>query len=235
MALPGGFSIAGIANFGPTLQISIQSQLSAISGTADASFGVRLDVPADSIAKVDFSKSANNQLSGWVPTFTPIPPQFNAEFSVTASIGPQIVVALEATVIGFGLAAGLALIAPQLIGNLAAQVDTAGGVCGVQDAEAGVSFGLGIGAELDAFAGAGKAVDLPGKLPRLSTSVNVFTPCFGTAAVTPTPIPVTNVPDVSVIGVSAVPVTAIPEPDVVVIGTSSVPVSAIPEPTARRR
>ncbi len=160
--LPGGFGVAGVANFGPTLEISIQSGLSSISGTADASFGVRLDVPADSIAKVDLSQSSNNELSGWVPTFTPIPPTFNAEFSVTASVAPQIIVALEATVLGFGLSAGLALLAPKLQGNLAAQVDSAGGVCGIQGASAGVNFGLGIGAELDAFAGVGKAEDLPG-------------------------------------------------------------------------
>jgi len=204
--LPGGFSIAGIANFGPTLQIGINTQLGAITAEAQAKFGVRLDVPQNSIAKVDLKNGKNNQLSGWIPTFTPIPPSFSSSFSVTASVGPQLIVALEATVFGFGLAAGLALIAPKLEASLSAVGDSAGNVCNVPNADLGVNFGLGIGAELDAFAGAGRPENLPGKFPILTTSANVFSTCLvieTTAAAAPTPAAVVN-------GVSFVPANPTP-------------------------
>lgn len=209
VSLPGGFSIAGVANFGPTLQIGITTQLSAIDASASASFGVQMSIPEGSIAKVDFSNSQNNELSGWTPTFNPVPPQFQSEFSVSGSIGPQLTIALEATVLGQGLAAGLALLAPKLEANLQGQVSSTGGVCNDPNADAGLSFGLDIGAEVDAFAGVGKAVDLPGKVAILTTDVNLFTTC---------------------IALSAAPVASTPVPPAVILTTFFEPATPTPAP-----
>lgn len=150
--------------------------------------GARLDVPADAIAKVDFSDSSKNQFSGWLPTFTPVGPELSGSVSVSAAVGPRISLELGITVVGgaVGVGAGLSLGAPDLNLNLGASADTAGGVCGDPNAHLGVNLDVGLSAELDAFGGFGDPKDLPNKLPLIATSLPLFSTCQTIGDSTPT-------------------------------------------------
>ncbi len=190
VALPGGFTIRGIATFGPTLNIGVGAQLNTINATGQVTFGVNLNLP-DSTARADLFNSKNNQFTGFRPTFSSIPPTLKAQANLKGTIGPQLILAIEATIFNKGLSAGLALIAPALITNIQATGNSQGGVCSNANVKAGVSFGVDVGATFDAFAGMGPASGTPNRNNIFSTSTNVYSTCIGIgarAAATPTPV-----------------------------------------------
>jgi hypothetical protein len=173
-----GLHIPGVVDIGPEVRILVEAAIDSISASAEITFGAKLDVPADSIVKFDLGNGQNNQISGWVPAFTPVAPQFSGELALHGHVGPRINLELDIVVLGAGIGAGLSIGAPQLTIDLSASSNTAGGVCAQTDAETGIAVDIGLGAELDAFAGVGKPEDLPGKIALFSTSKPLFSTCF---------------------------------------------------------
>jgi hypothetical protein len=173
-----GLHIPGVVDIGPAVRILAEAAIDSISASTEVTFGAKLDVPEDSIVKFDLENGQNNQISGWIPVFTPVAPQFSGELVLHGHVGPRINLELDLLVLGAGLSAGLSIGAPQLTIDLSASTNTAGGACGLADVETGVAVEIGLGAELDAFAGVGKAKDLPGKIALFSSSRPLFSKCF---------------------------------------------------------
>ncbi|KAJ8116690.1 hypothetical protein OPT61_g1940 [Boeremia exigua] len=180
--LPGGFTITGIAAFGPTLSIGIGTQLNTLSIAGSATFGVSMNIP-DSIARADLFNSNGNALGGgkFIPNFTPIPPNANAQATISGQIGPQVILAIEATLFTVGASAGLVLVAPALIANVQANLNTQGGVCNNPRARVGVNFALDVGAQLDIFAGLDPAAKLPNRKNVFSAQRNLYSTCLAVA------------------------------------------------------
>jgi hypothetical protein len=168
------------------IRILAEAAIDSVSAAADITLGARLDVPADSIAKLDVADSSQNQLSGWIPTFTPVAPNLSGEIDVHGHIGPRVNLELGILFLQTGVATGLSLGAPQLTLDLVAAANSAGGICNDASVDAGVSVEVGLGAELDAFGGFGKPQDVPNKLALFSTSTPLFSTCFPIGDATPT-------------------------------------------------
>lgn len=186
-----GLHIPKVVDIGPVIRVLGQASISQISAEAQLRIGARLDVPDNAIARVDFDDSSKSQFSGWTPIFTPVGPELSGSVSVSASVGPRINLELDINVFGGALAVGtgLSLGAPELNLNLGATADTAGGVCGIQDAHLGVNIDVGLSAELDAFGGFGDPKGLPNKFPLLLTSVPLFSTCQTILSPAPTVAP----------------------------------------------
>nr|OQO18145.1 hypothetical protein B0A51_14737 [Rachicladosporium sp. CCFEE 5018] len=154
-----GIDVPGVLTLGPLIRLAGKASLTAVSAEAQLTVGAKLDVPQDSIAQVDFSNSANNQLSGWSPVFTAVGPDLSASVSVSGEVGPvvSLEISINALLGKIQGGAGLAIAAPQLNLALTANADTAGGVCGNPSAQLGVEVDVGLSAELDAFAAAAQA------------------------------------------------------------------------------
>lgn len=151
--------------------------MDAVSAEVVLTVVARLDVPADSVMKVNFDDGTENNIAGWVPSFTPVGPDLNGSVSVSASVDPRI--QLEVALGFFGLEAGvgLALSAPTLGLTLGAEADTVGGVCDNPDAQLGVNVDVGLSAQLDAFGGVGDLKDLPNRFGLVSISTELFATC----------------------------------------------------------
>ncbi|KAF7557252.1 hypothetical protein G7Z17_g848 [Cylindrodendrum hubeiense] len=165
-------SIAGIATFGPEINVDAKAGLSAISGQVSADFGVAMVIPDGTTLRIGGDSDAIN------PQFSKIGPTISASVQVTASLGPVITFDIAATVFGKGLVAGLGLAAPKLDATLTASASTAGGVCGINDAIAGVELDVNVGVELNLFGGFGSAADQPNAKTIFSTSTPIFDTCL---------------------------------------------------------
>jgi hypothetical protein len=160
------------------LRLIAEASIDSVSASVDFTMGAKLDVPSDSIAKLDVQDGSKNQLSGWIPTFTPVPPELKAEIDVKGHIGPRVNLELDLQFLKTGIGAGLSLAAPQLTLDLSASGNTGGGICQAENVNAGVSVDVGLGAELDVFGGFGKAADLPGKAQLFTTNKPLFSTCL---------------------------------------------------------
>jgi hypothetical protein len=140
--------------------------------------GAKLDIPAESVVKLNFDDSTDNNIGGWVPSFTPVGPELSGSVSVSASVGPRIQLEVGVTILGFGAGVGLALSAPTLGLSLGAEADTAGGICENPDAQLGVNVDVGLSAQLDAFAGIGDLRDLPNRFEIAAVSTPLFATCI---------------------------------------------------------
>lgn len=188
--LPGGFEILGVAKFGPTLTLGINAQLTQLNIAGTATFGVTAYIP-DSNARADLFNSKGSSIGGgrFVPRFVPIPPTLQVQANIQGQIGPQVVIAIEASLFDTGASAGLAIVAPALIANVQAGFNSQGGICGNPNIRKGFSFGLGVGAQLDYFGGLEPASKVPNRMNALATSINVYSTCVGVrkrAEATPT-------------------------------------------------
>lgn len=190
VALPGGFSILGVAKFGPTLSVGISAQLNTINIAGAATFGVNVNIP-DSSARADLFNSKGNSISGgrFIPIFTPIPPTLQVQANIQGQIGPQLILAIEASLFDTGASAGLALLVPSVIANIQASTNSQGGVCNNPNIRTGFSFGVNVGAQLDYFGGLDPATKLPNRNTAFATQVPIFSTCVGVrkrAEATPT-------------------------------------------------
>jgi hypothetical protein len=140
--------------------------------------GARLEIPADSVVKVDIGGSKDDNPAGWVPSFTPVGPELSGSVSVSASVGPRIQLEVGLTVFSFGAGAGIALSAPTLGVTLGAEADTAGGICENPDAQLGANIDVGLSAQLDAFGGFGDLKDLPNRFEIAAVSTPLFATCI---------------------------------------------------------
>ena len=152
--------------------------MDAVSAEVALTMGARLEVPAESVVRVNFGDSTDNNLGGWVPSFTPVGPELSGSVSVSASVGPWIQLEVGLTFLTFGAGAGIALSAPTLGVTLAAEADTAGGICQTPDAQLGVSVDVGLSAQLDAFGGVGDLKDLPNRFEIAAVSTPLFATCI---------------------------------------------------------
>jgi hypothetical protein len=150
----------------------------AVSGEVVLTMGARLEVPADSVVRVNFDDGTDNAIAGWVPSFTPVGPDLSGSVSVSASVGPRIQLEVGLSFFSLGAGVGLALSAPTLGLTLGAEADTAGGVCDNPDAQLGVNVDVGLSAQLDAFGGAGDLKDLPNRFGLVSISTELFATCI---------------------------------------------------------
>jgi hypothetical protein len=125
----GGINIPGVLDIGPTFGVDVGASFSDWTGEAKASYGARLDVPTDSVAKLDFLDQANNEFNGWAPTFTSTGPSLSATISAHAEVFAKASIALTAEAFGFGFEAGLDLKLPDLNVDFAATASTDGGAC----------------------------------------------------------------------------------------------------------
>ncbi|KAH7002422.1 hypothetical protein EDB80DRAFT_867427 [Ilyonectria destructans] len=165
-------SIAGVATFGPEINVDAVAGLSAVSGQVSADFGVAMVIPDGTTLRVGGDSDAIN------PQFNKIGPTISASVQVTASLGPVVTFDIAATVFGKGLVAGLGLAAPKLDATLTASASSAGGVCGNSNAIAGVELDVNVGVELNIFGGFGSAADQPNAKNIFSTSTPIFDDCL---------------------------------------------------------
>ncbi|KAJ4364846.1 hypothetical protein N0V95_000595 [Ascochyta clinopodiicola] len=169
--LQNPLSVAGIANIGPTLMVNLDANIDSITASVDLSLGsVTMSIPDGAKATLDLNGGTNSN-SGFMPTFSTEGPTINAGISASASFGPNIVLGLEATIFNTGVAAGLALAAPQL--SVTASI-------GTDQACAGVDFEADLTAQLNAFAGAGNVADVAAEntISIVGTSTQIFSTCL---------------------------------------------------------
>lgn len=152
--------------------------MDAVSAEATLTMGARLDIPAESVVKLNFDDSTENNIGGWVPSFTPVGPELSGSVSLSASVGPRVQLEVGLSFLGFSAGVGLALGAPTLGLTLGADANTAGGVCDNPDAQLGVNIDVGLSAQLDAFGGIGDPAELPNRFGLVSTSTPLFATCL---------------------------------------------------------
>ena len=195
----GGIA-GGPITIGPAVRILGQASVDAVEAEVALTLGARLDIPAESVVKLNFDDSTDNNIGGWVPSFTPVGPELSGSVSVSASVGPRIQLEVALTILGFGVGVGLALSAPTLGLSLGADANTAGGICDNPEAQLGVNIDVGLSAQLDAFGGVGDISnfeDLPINIALVSTSSSLFSTCLtiggsapSDAAAAPVDVPV---------------------------------------------
>jgi hypothetical protein len=190
--LPSPLDVPGIATLGPALQVNLEAKIDSISGSVDLSLGsVTLSIDDSSKANLDFiGDQTSNQ--GFQPTFTTEGPKLSADVSISAHFGPNIVLGIDASLFGKGLAGGIALAAPQLAATASVGVDSS---CG------GVELDADLTAQLNAFAGAGDIAKVAAEstISIIGTSTQIFHTCLNAPTATATatgltPFTVTNVP-----------------------------------------
>jgi hypothetical protein len=169
--LENPLAVAGIANIGPTLMVNLDAKINSVTASVDLSLGsVTLSVPDGAKATLDLNGD-NNGNSNFALDFSTEAPSVNAGISASASFGPNIVLGLEATLFKTGVAAGLALAAPQLSVTASAGTDQD---CG------GVEFEADLTAQLNAFAGAGQVAEVAADktISIIGTSTQIFSTCL---------------------------------------------------------
>jgi hypothetical protein len=184
--IPLGGVTAGPISVGPVVRILGQASVDAVSAEATLTLGTRLDVPADSVVRLNFNDGNDNKIGGWVPSFTPVGPELSGSVSVSASVGTRIQLELSLSFLGLGAYVGVALGAPTLGLTLGADANTVGGVCNNPDAQLEVNIDVGLSAELDAFDGVGDLRDLPNRVGLVSISTGLFATCLTIAGSAPT-------------------------------------------------
>ncbi|UKZ75756.1 hypothetical protein TrVFT333_003450 [Trichoderma virens FT-333] len=165
-----GFSIAGVVDIGPQLNIVADATISGFSASATATVGATASLPDGSGFTLGQSANIN-------PTIQASGLGISGSVSASAHVAPVITLQLAATFLGEGLVGGLALQAPVLSANFAGAASTGGvNTCGNGNAE--VSVEVDVGAELDAFGGFGGATDQPNKITVFNKSTTLWKACL---------------------------------------------------------
>lgn len=181
--VPFGINIPFIATIGPAFKVDLIAGLES-NAQIEMSSGATMTIPANAVAVLDFSDSANSQFTDWTPILTPNPPlnDLDGEVSITAYAGLRLRAEFDIQIFTWGFSAGLALEAPTLDLTVAAIGDASGDVCDVAGAEFGVDLDLSLGCELLGFAGLGAATDLPNPMTIFATSLDLFSTCLPVAS-----------------------------------------------------
>ena len=191
--LENPLAVAGIANIGPTLMVNLDAKIESVTASVDLSLGsVTLSVPDGAKATLDLNGD-NNSNSNFALDFSTEAPSLNAGISASASFGPNIVLGLEATVFNTGVAAGLALAAPQLSVTASAGTDQD---CG------GVEFEADLTAQLNGFAGAGQVAEVAAEktISIIGTSTQIFSTCLTLLSDAPTATNTAAAPQITPMG-----------------------------------
>jgi hypothetical protein len=120
------------------------------TGTAQASMGARMSIPNSAILKINLVGSGDTVVSGWVPSFSRIPPSVSAKVEGSAEAFAQAGVEVSAEILSKGLSVGVDMKMPYIQADFAAMADSSGVCGGLQTL--GVDLHADIGAELVASA-----------------------------------------------------------------------------------
>lgn len=147
------------------------AKIESVTAQVDISLGsVTTSITDGAKAVVDLFDSSKDSNMGFTPQFSTQGPSVSAGISASANFGPNIVLGLDVSALGKGLAAGLALAVPQL--DLTASLNENG--C------TGVEFDAGLTAQLNAFGGVGKVADVAATntISLIGTSTQIFSTCL---------------------------------------------------------
>ena len=117
------------------------------TGTASATIGARMTIPNESVLGINLFGDGENEVSGWNPGFTPVPPKLSAEVTGSAEAFAQAGVEVSANGLGKGFAVSLDLRMPSIRADFSALASTEG-VCGTNKT-LGVDLRSTINAELN--------------------------------------------------------------------------------------
>ncbi|KAF2735733.1 hypothetical protein EJ04DRAFT_575886 [Polyplosphaeria fusca] len=145
-----GIEIAKVVKLGAFLDVDVGFTMDEWSGEAVANLGARAQISNSAIVVVDLVNSANNQFSGWTPSFSPIPLTLNAKIAGSAEVYAQPNVKLEASALGKGWNVALNFKMPYIQADFEAMYSTTG-VCDTKKT-LGVDIDANIGVELNVAA-----------------------------------------------------------------------------------
>lgn len=94
------FTIPGIVNIGPNLDISVGFEISALEGSASITGGATASLKDSAIVEVDVLNFVKNEFSGWVPVLEPLPIVVDAKLTGGVQIYAMPAVKLVAEVMG---------------------------------------------------------------------------------------------------------------------------------------
>ncbi|KAI5464254.1 hypothetical protein BGZ63DRAFT_439431 [Mariannaea sp. PMI_226] len=157
--IPGAsFSVPGLFEIGVEISLGIDAGIGSITGKTEASIGVAMTIPDDTVFGLVGVKS-----SSFNPKFDLITPSITEQVSVEAHVSP---------VLSFGIAAkigkevlfsaGVAMDTPKTTAKLAATATSNGDVCG--SGVAGVELDLQSEFDFSIYAGAGPASGKPNSI-----------------------------------------------------------------------
>lgn len=185
-----GISIGKLVNLGFNLKLELGGNVGKVEAAVEATAGIKVTVPDNSLYVLDFDDSSKNQNSGWSPSVEPIL-EISADVAVSASVGPMLTLEVDAEVAGVGGAIGMALAGPTFQAEAKASADSEG-VCDSTNTLAGVEFDMNIQADIHAFESANLIVAHPAATQTFfATSWPVFSTCIGVAGVSTSPPTVT--------------------------------------------
>jgi hypothetical protein len=94
------FTIPGVVNIGPNLDVSVGFEISALEGSASVSGGATASLQDSAIVEVDLLNFSKNKFSGWVPELNPLPIVVDAKLTGGLQIYAMPAVKLVAEVMG---------------------------------------------------------------------------------------------------------------------------------------
>ncbi|KAF2092964.1 hypothetical protein NA57DRAFT_62065 [Rhizodiscina lignyota] len=191
-------AVGGILQIGPAIIFQANVDITEIEAEVDVIVGGTVSIDPNSNAQIKFPNVGASTFTGWAPSFQANTPSIDGSVSVQGDISPQVSLELDFTILGNGLAAGIALIAPDLHVEASVAASTAGdgSVCGIQGATVGASLEVGVQGELDLFGGVKSGAfdqnNLPNKKQLFSTSTQLFSTCLTVAGSQSTDAPATT-------------------------------------------
>lgn len=145
-----GFNVGGFFKLGVFLTVDLGFEIDEWTGTAQASMGARMSIPNTSTLKVNLFGKGDNDISGWVPEFSKIPPSLSAKVEGSAEAYAQAGIEVTAKGLSNGFSVGLDMKMPYIRADFSALADSKG-VCGTKKT-LGVDLQADVGAELYASA-----------------------------------------------------------------------------------
>ncbi|KAF2113067.1 hypothetical protein BDV96DRAFT_150636 [Lophiotrema nucula] len=183
-------NIKGILEIGPFVTMGVHFGSSAIEGHAKATVGARAVVDDTAVVEVKLRHPDDNEISGWTPHFEKIDPTFTASLTASMKAWAELGIMIKAEVLGrWGYQASVDAQLPYFEANLAAKVDSNGGICGTTKTM-GVDFNTNVGIDVNLNAGEiNKAPSFQKDL--FQTSWPLYSTCiaFGPDGATPTTAP----------------------------------------------
>lgn len=95
-----GWSIPGVFEFGPQIELNAGYEIGYISGSAEASTGITARIPDSAVAKLDLLNKDSVQVSGWAPQIETQPLEVEVMIDAEASIYTEIALSVSMVVLG---------------------------------------------------------------------------------------------------------------------------------------
>lgn len=182
-----GISIKDVLHLGLTLELDVAGNFGQTTASFNLSSGVAVTFPDDSIYKVVFNDSSQNENYGWTPHFAATTPSMSESVSVSGSVGTQLRLNFGGDVIGIGVGVGIMLAAPTL--ELEATAIAQPDACGISGAQYGVEFEVDLGASIDAYEGITIAgIPIAATQTLIGISTELLSTCFTISDASATPV-----------------------------------------------